>query len=64
MKPSVVIQHLEVHLDVTGEDEDAAFGRLFERWIRRWDQAKCDAVARRRLAEAERRLTPDGSEDD
>jgi hypothetical protein len=60
---NVVIHHLEVHLDVAGDDEEAAFGRLFERWINRWDRLKCEAAARRKLADRERRLMPHEEEE-
>ena len=62
---AVVIHYLEVHLDVAGDDEEAAFARMFERQIKRWDRAKCEAVARRKLAECERRLMmPEGQGDE
>jgi hypothetical protein len=58
VKPGVVIHHLEVHLDVAGDEEEVAFAQLFERHIRRWDRARCEAAARARLAASDRRLLP------
>jgi hypothetical protein len=57
-KPGVVIHHLEVHLDVAGDDEEVAFARLFERHVRRWDRARSEAAARERLVSCDRQLLP------
>lgn len=51
----VTIHNLEVRFDVAGDD-DAAFGRLFADYIRRWSQAQEVARCRRREVERERSL--------
>jgi len=52
----VTIQHLEVLLEVDGGEEEAAFARLFDKYIRRWNRAMEDERARVRLADRERRI--------
>lgn len=36
----VTIQNLEVQFDVEGEGDEAVFARLFERHVRRWQEAQ------------------------
>jgi len=55
----VTVQHLEVILEVDGSDEELAFAKLFDKYIRRWNRAMEDARARTQLAERERRIDPD-----
>jgi hypothetical protein len=50
------IQYLEVLLDVDGNEEEAAFARLFDKYIRRWNRAMEEERARCRLIERERRI--------
>jgi hypothetical protein len=52
----LTIQNLEVRFDVAGDDDAAAFGRLFADHIRRWDQAQETARCRRREVERARVL--------
>jgi hypothetical protein len=54
----VTIQHLEVVLEVDGSDEEIAFAKLFDKYIRRWNRAMEDARAHARMAERERSLDP------
>jgi hypothetical protein len=54
---NVVIQFLEVHLQVEGDDDRAVFTRMFNDHINRWQRLYCETQARRRLADSERRLT-------
>jgi hypothetical protein len=56
----VTIHHLEVHLDVAGDDDEVAFRRLFEKYMRQWRRLEAEAEERRRSGEEERRL-PGGS---
>ena len=42
----VTIQHLEVRFDVDGDDEEAVFARLFDKYIRRWNRAMEEERAR------------------
>jgi hypothetical protein len=60
---AVTIHHLEVHLEVEGNDEEAAFTRLFNQHIRRWNRANQERVDRERLATQERRLSGPDQED-
>jgi hypothetical protein len=52
----VTIHHLEVHLDVEGDGEEAAFRRLFEKHMRQYRRLEMEAEERRRRGERERRL--------
>jgi hypothetical protein len=56
----VTIQHLEVLLEVDGSEEEVAFGRLFDKYIRRWDRAQEEERARARLIDRERRIQDPG----
>ena len=58
----VTIHHLEVVLEVDGSDEEVAFAKLFDKYIRRWNRAMEDARARAEHAERERRLDRAGDE--
>jgi len=53
----VTIQHLEVQLEVDGTEE-AAFARLFDKYIRRWNRAMEETRARTALLDRERRIAP------
>ena len=55
-KPTTTIHNLEVQFDVEGEGDDAAFARLFEKYIKQWDRKKEEAQARERCIERERSL--------
>ena len=55
----VTIRNLEVHLEVDGNDEEAAFVRLFEKHINRWSRARDEHDERRRFIECTRRLDAD-----
>lgn len=52
----VTIEHLEVRFDVEGEGDEAVFGRLFERHMRRWRHEEAAEAARRCRARADRAL--------
>ena len=54
---NVVIQFLEIHLQVEGDDDRAVFTRMFNDHINRWERLYCEAQARKKLANTERRLT-------
>ena len=54
---NIVIQFLEVHLQVEGDDDRAVFTRLFNDHINRWRRLHGEEQARRRLADSQRRLT-------
>jgi hypothetical protein len=56
----VTIQHLDVVLEVDGNEEEIAFAKLFDKYIRRWNRAMDDARARAQLAERERRIDDHG----
>jgi hypothetical protein len=56
----VTIQHLDVVLEVDGNEEEIAFAKLFDKYIRRWNRAMEDARARAQLAERERRIDDHG----
>lgn len=58
----VTIQHLDVVLEVDGNDEELAFAKLFDKYIRRWNRAMEDARARAQLAERERRIDDRGGD--
>ena len=57
----VTIQNLEVRFEVEGDEQEQAFGRLFEKYMRRWSRQATEQAQRRRLADAERRLLPGGA---
>lgn len=59
----VKIDHLEVQFDVEGEGDEAVFGRLFERHMRRWTAAQDDARDRRKTADRERSMGDRPSEE-
>ncbi len=62
---AVTIHHLEVHLEVEGSDDEAAFTRLFNQHITRWNRANQERLDRQKLANLERRLTgPEQDEGD
>ena len=52
----ITIQHLEVHFDVEGAEEDVAFARLFKKYISRWSRAEAEQRANQQRAEQERAL--------
>jgi hypothetical protein len=49
----VSINNLEVRFDVEGEGDDAAFARLFEKYVRQWSSKHEAAKARDRLTASE-----------
>ena len=55
----VTIRNLQVHLEVDGSDEEAAFVRLFEKHINRWCRVRDEQEQRRRYIECTRRLDAD-----
>jgi hypothetical protein len=55
----VNIQHLEVVLEVDGNEEEAAFAKLFDKYVRRWNRATEEERARRRLMDRERSIHDD-----
>ncbi|MGH9722862.1 MAG: putative phage tail protein [Bryobacteraceae bacterium] len=52
----VTIQNLEVRFDVEGEGDEAAFGRMFLKNMRRWAREESEAKARKRDSDKERSL--------
>jgi len=52
----LTIHNLEVRLDVEGEGDEAVFGKLFDKYIRRWSRAMQEAKVRQRAADAQRSL--------
>lgn len=52
----VTIQNLEVRFDVEGDSDEAAFVRLFEKYIKQWVRKQQEAQARERWASRERSL--------
>ncbi|MFF8958571.1 putative phage tail protein [Streptomyces sp. NPDC014894] len=53
--PKLIIHHLEVRLQVEGDDA-AVFTRLFNQHIQAWSRLYEDARARARATEGERRF--------
>jgi hypothetical protein len=58
----VTIQHLDVVLEVDGNEEEVAFAKLFDKHIRRWNRAMDEARARARFAERERSIDDRGGD--
>jgi hypothetical protein len=54
--PGVVIHHVEVHLEVEGNDEASVFTRMFNQHITRWQRDMRERDDRSRQADCERRL--------
>jgi len=54
----VTIQQLEVILEVDG-NEEAAFAKLFDKYVRRWQRARDDERAQVAQIERDRRLYRD-----
>lgn len=52
--PRVTIQHLEVRFQVSGDDDQAVFTRLFEKHINAWCRAYEEACARQKRTAMER----------
>jgi hypothetical protein len=52
----VTINNLEVKFDVEAEDDNAAFAKLFEKYIRQWSNKQEEAKERECWAERERSL--------
>lgn len=52
----VTIQNLEVRFEVEGDSDEAAFVRLFEKYIRQWNRKQQEARERERWASRERSL--------
>jgi len=52
----VTINNLEVRFDVEGEGDDAAFARLFEKYVRQWSRKEEEAKQRERWAARDRAL--------
>jgi len=52
----VTINHLDVKFDVEGGDDDATFLRLFEKYIRQWNNKQEEAKAREQRGRDERSL--------
>lgn len=58
----VHIHHLEVRLEVEGDDDERTFARLFDKYVRRWNRQAAEEKNHRRRIEGERRL--DGGQHD
>ncbi|HJZ79627.1 MAG TPA: hypothetical protein VKD91_04755 [Pyrinomonadaceae bacterium] len=52
----VTIQNMEVSFEVEGDGDEAAFAKLFNKYIKQWNRLEKDERERERLAEAERSL--------
>lgn len=52
----VRVHNLEIRLDIEGNDDEAAFVRLFDKYIRKWQRAHADERARQQFLTRERRL--------
>ena len=57
------INHVEVHFEVDGSDDDATFSRMFRRHIDEWQRTYQEQQERARLAERERGLGDGNGED-
>jgi hypothetical protein len=60
---SVTIHNLEVRLEVDGEGDEAVFGRMFEKYMHRWQRAAEEAKRRQRMADDCRSLGDRSSSD-
>lgn len=56
---AVTIHNLQVHLEIEGNDEEAAFARMFQKHIDRWCRAYEEQAQRRKYIERARRLVAD-----
>lgn len=52
----VTIHNLEVRFDIEGEGDEAAFAKLFEKYICRWGRLEAEMKTRQRLSDSERAL--------
>jgi hypothetical protein len=52
----VTINHLDVRFDVEGDDDDASFCRLFEKYIRQWSTKQEEAKEREQRGKKDRSL--------
>jgi hypothetical protein len=58
----ITIHNLEVRFEIEGSDEEAAFARLFQRYMRMWAQAERVQRERAAAAEKDRALGDRGTE--
>jgi hypothetical protein len=54
----VTIHHLEVTLEIDGSDEEIAFAKLFDKYIRRWNRAMEAARMQAHAADCDRSVDP------
>jgi len=54
----ITIQNLEVRFEVEGEGDEAVFGRLFQKNMRRWQEFARQAEQHARRLEQERAIFP------
>lgn len=59
----VEIKTLDIRLEVEGGDDEAAFVRLFEKYIGQWSRRAAEEEKRRRTAASDRNLG-DGGDDE
>jgi hypothetical protein len=52
----ITIQNLEVHLEVEGDGDEAAFIRMFDKQINRWSRLAAEQKMRQRQADGDRSL--------
>lgn len=52
----VTIRHLEIRFDVAEDDQEAAFARLFTKYIELWGQAQEEQQERLRRSAADRAI--------
>lgn len=57
----ITIHNLEVRLDVEGEGDEAAFVKLFDKYIKRWNRLMDEAKARKKMADEHRSLGDRGA---
>jgi len=54
----ITIQNLEVRFEVEGEGDEAVFGRLFQKNMRRWQEIARQAEQHARKLDEERAIVP------
>jgi hypothetical protein len=59
----VTIHNLEVKLEVEGEGDEAAFVKLFEKYIKLWGQRVEEAKRKQKIADQNRSVVASGAQD-
>jgi hypothetical protein len=60
----VTIHNLEVRLDVEGEGDEAAFVKLFEKYIKLWHRRMEEAKSKQKIANEHRSVIASGLQED